>query len=167
MKNAILISVAVMGILVVGLGTFASVKKPLDPNIEMKTAYATIIQERKGAQSDGAATNNLTSPRYMEFDRTNFDQASGTRRILFFYASWCPTCLPANASLNENAGSIPSDVTVFRVNFNDPETDQEEKDLAKKYDVAYQHTFVQVDSQGNEVASWNGGQIRELLSSIK
>ena len=58
-------------------------------------------------------------------------------------------------------------MTVIRVNYNDPETDQEEKDLAKKYNVVYQHTFVQIDEEGNLVTRWNGGQIEELLAKTK
>ncbi|KXK10180.1 MAG: hypothetical protein UZ22_OP11002000912 [Microgenomates bacterium OLB23] len=56
---------------------------------------------------------------------------------------------------------------VIRVNYNDPQTDDEEKALAKQYGVGYQHTFVQIDQQGNEVTKWNGGSLKELLSSIK
>jgi thioredoxin-related protein len=48
-----------------------------------------------------------------------------------------------------------------------PETDQEEKDLAKKYGITYQHTFVQIDSKGNEITKWNGGKTDELLAKIK
>jgi hypothetical protein len=62
---------------------------------------------------------------------------------------------------------IPADVTLFRVNYNDTDTDQEEKDLAKQYAVTYQHTFVQIDEGGKEVTRWNGGQMPELLENIK
>ncbi len=53
------------------------------------------------------------------------------------------------------------------MNYNDPDTDQEEKDLAKKYRVTYQHTFVQIDSQENEVTKWNGGQLEGLLANLQ
>lgn len=105
--------------------------------------------------------------RYVVYSKKSFDDASSTRRVLFFYASWCPICKPTDASFTQNAKKIPEDVTVIRVNYNDPETDQEEKDLAKKYGITYQHTFVQIDRAGKEVATWNGGQIDELLSNIK
>jgi thioredoxin-related protein len=53
------------------------------------------------------------------------------------------------------------------VNYNDTATDQAEKELAKKYGVTYQHTFVQIDAEGNEVTKWNGGKIEELLHNIR
>ena len=58
-------------------------------------------------------------------------------------------------------------MVVIRTNYNDPDTDQEEKDLAKKYGITYQHTFVQVDAQGKELTKWNGGQTDELVTNIK
>ena len=44
---------------------------------------------------------------------------------------------------------------------------KEEKDLAKKYAITYQHTFVQIDGLGKEVTKWNGGKTDDLLTNIK
>jgi hypothetical protein len=56
---------------------------------------------------------------------------------------------------------------VIRVNYNDPDTDATEKELAKKYGITYQHTFVQIDSTDQVVTKWNGGRLKELLSNLK
>jgi len=108
-----------------------------------------------------------SNSRYAEYSKSALETASTNRRVLFFYASWCPVCKPADAEFKQKSNQIPSDLTLLRVNYNDPDTDQQEKDLAAKYNVTYQHTFVQIDAQGNEVAKWNGGNLAELLSNIK
>ena len=41
------------------------------------------------------------------------------------------------------------------------------KELAQKYSITYQHTFVQIDAEGKEITKWNGGKIDELLTNIK
>jgi thiol-disulfide isomerase/thioredoxin len=105
--------------------------------------------------------------RYVVYSKKALDNAAGKRRVLYFYASWCPICRPADLNFKDNVSKIPEDVVVVRVNYNDPDTDQEEKDLAQKYGITYQHTFVQIDAQGNKIAVWNGGQINELLKNIK
>lgn len=115
-------------------------------------------------ESDIETKNSL---RYMPYSKAVFEQAANTRRVLFFYASWCPTCRPADASFSANQEKIPSDMTLIRVNYNDPDTDSDEKALAKKYTVTYQHTFVQIDNNGDKVAVWNGGQMAELLANSK
>lgn len=111
--------------------------------------------------------SNPNSLKYIEYSPSSFDTNQSSRRILFFYASWCPTCRPADASFKENEAQLPEDVVVIRVNYNDPDTDTDEKALAQKYGITYQHTFVQIDSEGNEVTRWNGGEIEEVMENIE
>ncbi len=131
---------------------------------EAMKAKADEVMEKK---EDNKIMTDKSSSRYVEYSKTTLDQAGSNRRVLFFYANWCPICRPADADFTANANTIPADVTVIRVNYNDTDTDQEEKDLAKKYGITYQHTYVQIDATGKEATKWNGGQISELLSNIK
>lgn len=111
--------------------------------------------------------NGQTQSRYILYSPASFETESEKRRVLYFYANWCPICRPADANLKANENRIPEDVVVIRVNYNDSDTDQDEKKLAEKYGVTYQHTFVQIDQNANEVTKWNGGEIEELLDRIK
>lgn len=129
--------------------------------------FATKTQEQISMEKQKSMMEKSANARYLPYSRVVFDQEVENRRVLFFYASWCPTCRPTDANLKENENKIPEDATVIRVNYNDPETDEEEKDLAQKYGITYQHTFVQIDSQGNKITAWNGGQIDELVNNIK
>lgn len=89
------------------------------------------------------------------------------RRVLFFFANWCPTCKAADKSLKSNEARIPKDVEIVKVNYNDSETDADEEALANRYGITYQHTFVQIDKDGNEVTKWNGGGFDELINNIR
>lgn len=124
-------------------------------------------EEPKVTEEKAVMMDENSSSRYVEYSKTVLDQAVNNRRVLYFYASWCPTCRSADADFKANTSKIPKDLIVVRVNYNDPETDKEEKDLAEKYGITYQHTFVQIDSQGKEVTKWNGGQTDELFANIK
>jgi|SRR3989344_4026868 len=165
------IIIAGVVIVLVGGGIFAANQQSQKANevkmMAQDSPIVTLTQEQIAMEKEKAMMNNNVSSRYLPYSKDVLDQTAGNRRVLFFYANWCPTCRPTDANFQENISKIPEDVTVIRVNFNDPETDQEEKDLAKKYAVTYQHTFVQIDSQGKEVTKWNGGQTDELLSKIK
>ena len=116
---------------------------------------------------DPKMMDKSVSSRYVVYSKAAYDGASDKRRVLYFYATWCPSCKQANEDFTANPNKIPEDVVVIRTNYNDPDTDQEEKDLAKKYGITYQHTFVQVDAQGKELTKWNGGQTDELVTNIK
>lgn len=110
----------------------------------------------------------LSGARYVEYSPGILaSDGLNDRRVLFFYASWCPFCRPADAEFRERMNEIPSDVTVIRVNYNDSDTDEDEKNIARQYGVTYQHTFVQIDRDGKAIAIWNGGKLKELLSRIK
>ncbi|OGH12225.1 MAG: hypothetical protein A2776_01750 [Candidatus Levybacteria bacterium RIFCSPHIGHO2_01_FULL_40_10] len=141
-----------------------------------KAAMVTLTPEQEAMEKekammekadDSSMMDKNANSRYAEYTKAVFDQAVDKRRVLFFYASWCPICRPADADFKKNSSKIPEDMVVIRVNYNDPDTDQEEKELAKKYGITYQHTFVQVDSAGKELTKWNGGQTDELLANIK
>ena len=165
------IIIAGVGIVLVGGVIFAANQQSQETNevkmVVQDSPIVTLTQEQIAMEKEKAMMDNNVSSRYLPYSKDVLDQAAGNRRVLFFYANWCSTCRPTDANFKENTSKIPEDVTVIRVNFNDPETDQEEKDLAKKYGITYQHTFVQIDSQGKEVTKWNGGQTDELVSNIK
>ena len=125
------------------------------------------MEAKESGMMKTASTMMGENERYLTYTKENFEQSKESRRVLFFYASWCPNCKPADADFEAKRSEIPSDVRVIRVNYNDPDTDQEEKDLAKQYGVTYQHTFVQINKDGQVVTKWNGGKMAELLKNIK
>lgn len=56
---------------------------------------------------------------------------------------------------------IPAGVVVFKTDY-DSSTD-----LKKKYAITYQHTFVLVDPNGNEIKKWNGGGVAEIIKNTQ
>lgn len=82
--------------------------------------------------------------------------------VLFFRASWCPTCRALDADIKANLSKIPGGVTILDVNYDT------EIALKQKYGVTYQHTLVQVDAQGNLITKWSGGlALADLVSKIQ
>ena len=150
MSKIILIVVMVVALLAGGY-IFSSSSKPADPT----PSPVPVVSP------------SATSTSYLPYRSGILSEIVAPRRILFFYASWCPTCRPADAEFLKNSADLPEGVVVIRINYNDPDTDSEEKALASKYSVTYQHTFVQIDEAGEVVTQWNGGAIKELLAKIK
>ena len=145
MKNPVVIIGILIILSVLGIGTFVFSQKTavpqaenIDTDIENNQAADT---QQKTAASQAIVQN---APRYIEYTKSAFDGAANKRQVLLFYANWCPTCRPADASFLQNKNQIPEDVTLIRVNYNDTDTDAEEKALAQKYGVTYQHTFFQI-----------------------
>lgn len=81
----------------------------------------------------------------LEFNTADYDAALRTNKlvVLYFYATWCPICKAEVPKLEAAFNELTNDKVIgFRVNFNDSDTDNDEKNLAREFGVAYQHTKV-------------------------
>jgi thiol-disulfide isomerase/thioredoxin len=82
----------------------------------------------------------------IDFNKADYEKALASDKlvVLYFYANWCPICKQevANGLYPAFNEVMTDEVVGFRVNYNDNETDDNEKNLAKQFGVAYQHTKV-------------------------
>ena len=82
--------------------------------------------------------------------------------VLFFRASWCPTCRAVDADIKANLGKIPSNLAILDVDYDNSTA------LKQKYGVTYQHTFVQVNKDGNLIKKWSGSPtLTALVAEVK
>ena len=95
---------------------------------------------------------------YQDYSASAYQEASDFRRVLYFYASWCPTCQATDKKLTQT--DIPKDVVVFRVDYDNS------GELKTKYGIQYQDTFVQVDKDSAAVNVWHG-QVDTLAKNLK
>jgi thiol-disulfide isomerase/thioredoxin len=108
----------------------------------------------------------------LDFVRSDYDVAAKTDKliILYFYANWCPICreevpnalIPAFQELSGN-----SMVIGFRVNYNDSDTDGDERNLARELGVAYQHTKVFVKNGRRILKAPDSWRKERYISEIK
>ena len=118
-----------------------------------------VITENNNTNSGNSNTNQVSkipsttkTAAYIEYTPSTLAsaQTSGGQTILYFHADWCPTCRALDPSISNNINNLPAGLTILKVNYD------RENDLKRKYGVTYQHTFVQVDSQGNKLKLWSG-----------
>ena len=82
--------------------------------------------------------------------------------VLFFRASWCPTCRAVDADIKANISKIPGSLAILDVDYDNSAS------LKQKYGVTYQHTFVQVDKDGNLIKKWSGSPtLAALVAEVK
>lgn len=168
----------------------ASAETDSGQNLSDEAAWNSLSQEERLSisqqiQAAQARREEVVEERIVDFDREEFDAADevvvpsgfgeyvaydeGTAKlaaadgtaVLFFHASWCPTCRRFDSELQSSLERLPVDTTVFKVNYDN------ESELKRKYQIRYQHTFVVVDENLNEVSKWSGGGVDTLLSNIQ
>lgn len=101
---------------------------------------------------------STSSGEYIDYQESLLARADQGDVVLFFHASWCPTCKALDSSLGKDAKQIPGDLTILKIDYDSA------KELKKKYGIVIQHTLVQVDSDGNEIAKWTGGNNLESIT---
>lgn len=153
-----IVSIIIIGLMLAMNNSSATLTIPSQQDSMMKASITNPPQ---------AMLKEQPNTKYREFDSMSLKDNSTAKRLLFFYAAWCPTCQAADQSILSNIDKIPADLTIIKVNYNDQNTDQIEKELAQKYGITYQHTFVQIDDQGNEITKWNGGNIDQIMEKVK
>lgn len=158
----IYIAVVVLVAVLVG-GWFAYSQRAVvmdDGAMMEKEKEGDAMQNPEGEAMEGEAMMKKGS--YEPYGPEKLAMANDGKVVLFFRASWCPTCRGLDANIRANLGSIPEGVTILDLNY-DTETE-----LKQKYGVTYQHTLVQVDAEGNQIAKWTGSPtLASLLTQVK
>ena len=105
---------------------------------------------------------NQISSNYYNYSEENLSMASENgKAVLFFSTNWCSTCTELDRELRMESEKLDDDITVLKLDFdNSPE-------LKNKYAVVVQHTLIQVDTLGNEITRWVGGDIETINKSVR
>lgn len=102
------------------------------------------------------------APNYYEYSDNAVKIAQQNENIvLYFWAPWCSTCSSLDLDLLDKKIQLPDNVTMLRINYDSA------KELKEKYNVSVQHTFVQIDKNGNPLSSWVGGELTDFPKNLK
>jgi len=102
---------------------------------------------------------SMSTGSYEAYSPEKLSKAEDGKVVLFFRASWCPTCRALDSNIKSNLGDIPEGLTILDVDYDNSTA------LKQKYGVTYQHTLVQVDAEGNMIKKWTNSQTLQALAS--
>lgn len=82
---------------------------------------------------------------YVKYSDELFESLKGKQKfVLFFHASWCPTCRKLDKNINANLDKLPENA-ILKIDY-DTATE-----LKKEYGIRVQHTLVFYDVNGKVV----------------
>lgn len=162
-KNQRIITL-ILGIIIVSFLAI-NFKKPQNQEkmLDNSARQGTASEPKKETSQEKTTTtpDNTKVGSYETYDASKISRAESGTVILFFHASWCPSCRALNSDIEKNISNIPEQVSILKTNY-DTETE-----LKKKYGITYQHTLVQVDQNGEMIKKWSGSpSLSSLLSQI-
>jgi thiol-disulfide isomerase/thioredoxin len=124
--------------------------KLIEENQVVVEKQETLLEEKTKMMRKGS---------YEEYSANKLSYAEDGTVVIFFHAGWCPTCRIAEENITSNP--IPDGLTILKTNYDNS------SELRKKYQVTYQHTFVQVDSNGNLIKKWGSSNtIEQIVTKI-
>ncbi len=82
---------------------------------------------------------------YYRYDKVAYEQALSEGKVVFldFYASWCPICNAEKPGILQAFNELDyPNVIGFQVHYNDGETNDDDRAIAREFGITYQHTKV-------------------------
>jgi thiol-disulfide isomerase/thioredoxin len=134
--------------------TAAAAQSPAASDDAMSPTTDSISDSDEQASAEGA---------YISYEEYQADSvaAQDATTVLFFHAPWCPSCQATEQSLTSDG--VPDGLRVVKVDYDSA------TDLKRQYGVTQQHTFVQVDSGGEQRQKWSGSttgaEIKEKVAA--
>lgn len=126
----------------------------------MEDDYGSTTKNDNSKTENESMTSDLAmvdTGSYEMYSPEKIFKAENNKVVLFFRASWCPTCRALDKDIRVNLKSIPSGVIILDVDYDNSSL------LKQKYGVTYQHTLVQVDKDGNLIKKWTGSPTLTLF----
>lgn len=167
MNKNIGIIIGILALIAIVGGAYSSVSNKDDVMMNNETKDTAMMQKETDViKKDEAGMIDKSSVMmkgsYEEYSSEKLARAESGDVVLFFHASWCPSCKGLNSDIEANLNSIPEGVSILKVDYD------KATELKKKYGVTYQHTLVQVDKDGNLIKKWSGSSsLSKLISEIK
>ena len=114
----------------------------------LPVAMAKTADDKAAIKNTEGMAPGLMKGSYSAYSIAKLANADHSKVVLDFTASWCETCQAA--AKNFRASTAPEGLTLLTVDYDKSTA------LKQKYGVTYQHTFVQVDKDGNLLKKWSG-----------
>src|SRR3989344_1257417 len=171
MKSKYFLWLILVGALIAGFLFFNRSRLNKQPSQISKSENPTITADENSFINgySGKLLAGKNSP-FLEFVQADYEKALSSGKIVFldFYATCCPVCRGEEQELLSGFNSLEANNLVgFRINYNDSDTDENEKKIAKEFGISYQHTNV-ILKDGVEVLKdgevWDREKFQEELN---
>lgn len=109
------------------------------------------VQTDSITESSSERKDEMSAGTYTMYNSNKLAMAEDGDVVLFFKASWCPSCRALDNDIKSDLSAVPSNLTILEVDYDSSQ------ELRQKYGVTTQHTLVQVDANGELIKKWSGG----------
>lgn len=113
------------------------------------------------SSTEVSTTEDAAPGVYTAYDADAIAESDAEHILLFFHATWCPSCKALDADIVANADSIPAGVEIYKVDY-DTSTD-----LKRQYGVTTQHSIIEITASGEaESGISHGLTLEDVLATL-
>jgi thioredoxin 1 len=138
----------------------AMMKKQEADAMMKKTEDAAMMKKDDGATKMESSSAMSKAGIFTTYAPDALTKTEGHKNIIFFSATWCPTCQATNKDIQANLDKIDPKLHILTADY-DTSTQ-----LKQKYGVTMQHTFVVVDGDGNQISKTSGLPTLDAINSF-
>jgi len=159
-------------LLIVGFTYITSRSSEEPPPDVVNLDVATVPTKKNNGPTFAGRILAKSGAPVVEFNQADYNEALKSDKlvVLYFYAGWGPLCKEEFPMMIKVFNTLSADRIIgFRVNFNDSSTDTDEKSLAGKFGVGYQHTKVILKNGQLLLKSpetWNEERFSQVIASM-
>lgn len=116
--------------------------------------------------NNGDVKSDKLANNYFVFTKEAYETAKIYKQpiFLFFYSALCSTCVEQDRVVIETFNNLgKNNVIGFRINYDDDDTSQDEKDLAKEFGVKAEHTILVLDKEAKQTEKFLGETAGETI----
>ncbi|MBI2671416.1 thioredoxin family protein [Candidatus Woesearchaeota archaeon] len=114
-----------------------------------------------------------STTKYLRYNKEDFEKAKQENKVIFlyFYANWCGICKAERPNIFKAFNEMNYESVIgFEIHFNDDETTKEDKEISKELGIAYQHTIIIINKEGElsykSLSPLSKEKIKEEISKI-
>lgn len=163
LRLAAIVVVAVIGLLAYKF-LLSDSTNTLEEGLEVIPTEA-MVSDQSGMPIDPTESSDMNTDQalgnFTNYSLEKLQSTTGNKAVLFFSANWCPTCKALELDIRNNSSMISKNLAILKVDYDTSTA------LKTKYGVTYQHTLIQVDSNGTEIKRWFGSStLAELQAQV-
>ena len=136
---------------------------PATPDAVSEPIESTVAETQEQEEDIPVVTtvDTSVSGSYENYSASALASSEADTNVLFFHASWCPSCRALESNIVANEASIPDGVTIFKADY-DTETQ-----LKRDFGVVRQHSVVVLDANGVQQGGvTHPATLSQLLANI-
>ena len=143
-----IVAIIIVLVFVLGVAVFLYMGESDESNYELAVQESSQPNEDQVIEIDPDSEEPLPSGAYVDYSESAVADAGDSKKVIFFHAEWCPECRSFEQNLL--SAPIPDGLTILKADYDT------ESALKQKHGITHQTSFVQVDSDGDQLTKWQG-----------